>query len=128
MKTITKNLQKKSRLLGIPSSLYSAEQFFDNLSNEEKARTGYSHIMHNLSLADFLTYGVIALENNRNVVFARRLYETSLPHLENMNEKYPCLHTDLKNYLPRLQHFAKKISSMESVYQKYEQAFGGNSQ
>ena len=89
MKTITEaDLRKAaSVVIGIPT-LYDAQTFFENLPIEEKVQTGYSQIMHNLMLADFLIVCGRNRKNDRNLTFARQLYESSLPHLEIMSEEF----------------------------------------
>ena len=103
-------------------------RFFDEKSPDERARTGDSQLFYNFLLADSFIEQVIKLNSIRNFAFAYQLYQTSLPPLVSLSEKYPIIKQVMMNYLPRLEEFVLHNNRLQTIYTAYENAFGENEQ
>mgnify|MGYP001620192201 CR=1 FL=1 len=51
-----------------------------------------------------------------------------IPKLEDIIDRFPNIRKSLRDYLPRLQEFAKRDNNLQELYQAYEKAFGGQAQ
>jgi len=51
-----------------------------------------------------------------------------LTNLEDIATRFPNIKKSLRDYLPRLEEFAKRDNSLQDLYFVYEEAFGGKTQ